>query len=247
MDFSIIVEHPDRQEIISRLISGEAPKIINQWLMLKYGADGQQHLHIPATTLKSYADSHVDLLDQLQRDIKEHRIAKTSSSASKLTKNSKTYQAIIEELADNELDIKKTIRGIVQVIRTRTEQVFDKIQQQEAGNVGGNKGDYALIKYFEILLNAVEKLDKISNNSVEKEVQHSYTIQYIDQNMSIFHDALRETLSELDYEVSLRIMNRLNEKIMAAKAPVPVTIASRKADFKSVESLEVPELPKGIL
>ena len=247
MDFNIIVEHPDRQEIISRLIGGEAPKIISQWLMLKYGGDGQRHLHIPATTLKSYVETHVDLLDQLQQDIKTHKLAKGNSSAATLTKKSKTYQGIIEELADNELDLKRTINGIVQVIRTRTEQVFDRIQQQEANNASSGKGDYALIKYFEILLNSVEKLDKISNNAVEKEVQHSYTVQYIDQNMSIFHEALRETLAELDYETSLRIMDRLNEKIMAAKAPTLLTIDARKADFKSVAAMTVPELPKGSL
>ena len=35
-DYSIILNHPLNQEIISKLITGTDPKEINQWLKLKY-------------------------------------------------------------------------------------------------------------------------------------------------------------------------------------------------------------------
>lgn len=246
MDFNLIVQHPDRHEIISRLIAGEDPKVISQWLQLKYGKDGEQHLHIPSTVMKSYMESHVDLLDQLQQDIKQHKLAKTSGAVATLTKNSKSYKSIIEELADKELDLKRMMTGLIEVIRSRTEQVFDKIQAFESEKQLNTKGDYALIKYFELLINAAEKLDKINNNATEKTVQHNYTVQYIDQNINVFHEAFRQTLMEsFDYEVVLKLMETFNNKVMTLKAPVS-SIETRKTDYETVSSMMVPELPQEI-
>lgn len=219
MEFNLIVDHPDRKEIISRLVGGEVPKSLAQWLKIKYNKDGEQHLHLSERLLQSYMEQHVDLLGQLQEDIKRHSDEKVSAKLAKLTKQNKTYQTIVAELGEQELDVKKTINQVVAIIRSRTEQVFDKIQQMEAEKGFTGKADYALIKYFEVLLNSVEKLDKITNGAKETHVENNYTIQYIDQNLAIFQEALKETLAEFDLEVSMRFMERFTHKLSHLKPP----------------------------
>ncbi len=240
MDFNLIVEHPDRKEIISRLVGGDLPKSVAQWLKIRYTDPEDRHLHISSTLLQQYIENHVDLLGQLQADIKKHNSLKVNDELSTLTKSNKTYKSVVAELADNELDVKKMINEIVMVIRTRTEQVFDKIQKAEDGKEYTGKGDYQLIKYFEVLLNAVEKLDKINNNAAETKIENSYTIKYIDQNVFIFQEALRETLAEFDLDVSMRFMERFVNKLTQLKPPDVASNQQRYNDSKALmESTKV--------
>ena len=39
VDFSKVLDHPDQDEIISKLMAGVTPKDINEWLKLKYAKD----------------------------------------------------------------------------------------------------------------------------------------------------------------------------------------------------------------
>lgn len=244
MDFSSILSHPDHEEIISKLVTGDTPKNINQWLRLKYPNKEQKHLHISAKALQDYADKHINLMDQVKNDLlAEKNNEKIDKKLADSLVNNKTYKQRLAELVDQEIDIKKTIAELVLMIRERVEQVFDIIQQDP----GKAKVDYVLIKWFELLLNAVEKFDKIHNNAPDQIIQHNITVQAVEQHTDLIKEAIRETLAQMDPESSLLFMEIFSRKLNSLKGPennVP-SMEQRMAEAKIIKEFDIPELPEG--
>ena len=130
---------------------------------------------------------------------------------------------------------------LVAAIEMRAEQIFDRIQLDPKSS----KGDMYLIQYFNLLISACEKLDKINNSSLAAtSVTNNntiYNVQYIDEQASIIYDAIRETLSEIDLDASFLFMEKVNDKLSKLKLKqkdefsyIPVDI--RDSEIKLLDS-----------
>lgn len=232
MDFSKILAHPDKDEIISKLVNGVKTKDVSDWLKLKYPNSNQAHLRLSGKMLKEFVDNNLDLYNTLKNDIADVKAGnKQDKKIAESLLNNKTYRERLNELADNDIDIKRVITEVVFLIRERIEQYFDKIQE----NPGNLKPDYGLIKWFEVLLNATEKFDKIINKAPDQVIQHNITMQAMDQHTAIFQDVIREVLAELDPEASFLFMDKMREKLSALAPPEldkPLTQEKRLAEAK---------------
>ena len=220
MDFSAILSHPDHQEIISKLVIGGNPKEVSQWLKIKYSDKDQKHLHLSSKLLQDYIDSHIDVANQFKQDQQALTSAVTTTPVkerklSAALQNNKAYQDRLIEYADKQIDIKKVIQNMVFIITDRVEQVFDSIQQ----NPASAKADYPLIKWFEVLINAVEKFDKIVNQAPDQIIQHNITVQQVDRHVFVIQDALRRTLSQIDPEAASLFMEIMNKEMSNLKEP----------------------------
>jgi len=219
-DFSKILEHPDCDEIISKLTHGVQPKDISDWLKIKYSEKEQTHLRLSTKILKDFLEGHLDLYKEIEQDI---LAAKTGQKIQKVVsaslKNNKMYQEriqeVAEELGNNEINIYKYLGEMCVIGRQRIEQVFDKIQQ----NPENFKPDYVLIKWMETIGNMFEKYDKMVNNRPDQIIQHNVTIQVMDQYVASMQDAVRETLAEIDPESAFLFIERFGEKIEGMDLP----------------------------
>lgn len=244
MDFSQIVDHPDHDEIISKIVTGVSPKDINQWLKVKYSNKDQKHLQLSVKLIQEFIDKHGDLEAQLKRDMLAVKTGDASLSEYKVSQsllNNKTYQERLIELADAEIDLKKMVAELVHTCRARMIQVFDKIQQNPA-SLG--KADYMLLKYFEVLFLAMEKFDKIVNNAPDQIIQHNVTMQAMEQHTAIFQEAIRETLAEIDSEAALLFMEIFAQKLHSLKMPVQnnPTIENRVTEAELLKESLIPIL-----
>lgn len=245
MDFALIVDHPDYEEIVTKIVSGVNVKDISQWLKVKYNDKEQRHLQLSATLLQDFVNKHVDLESQLRNDIlakKTGNLGLTDHKIANSLQNNKTYQERVLELASEEIDLKKLVAELVLTCKARMEQVFDRIQE----NPSNQKGDYVLIKYFETLFIAVEKFNKIVNDAPDQVIQHNITIQAIEQHTAIFQEAIRETLALIDAESALLFIEILTDKMRAMKAPIQVVapVEERTAEAKLLRESIVPMLEK---
>ena len=69
-DFSTILNHPDHEEILSKLFTGTLPKQVSQWLKQKYTKPEQKHLHITIKLLKDFVNSdYTDYYNKVSKDI----------------------------------------------------------------------------------------------------------------------------------------------------------------------------------
>ncbi len=235
-DFSLIVEHPKYQEIITKLLSGISPKEISNWLKLLYAKKEEAHLRLSIKILKSFAESeYCNLENQLIKDLT------TVESGGKIDKklaaslmNNKTYQERLAEVADKEIDIKQMLVGLIKVCQDRAEQVFDKIQD----NPGSFKGDYVFIKYMEQLFNSVEKFDKLVNRSPDQIIQHNLSIQTIDNYTQILQESIRDTLAEMSPELAGVFLDKLYSRMKDLNLPAPIISPTTDEKLKEVSILQ---------
>lgn len=209
VDFSKLLQHPDKDEIVSKLVTGVKPKDIGDWLKLKYPNKDQSHLRVAVSTLKSFVDNNLDLYNTIQNDIVGIKSGQTpQKEIAESLKNNKTYKERLNELADNEIDIKRVMVELVFFVRARIEQVWDKMQE----NPQNMKPDYALIKWYELLTNAAEKYEKIVNEAPDQVIQHDVNIQLIQQHTAILQDAVRATMAEVDPGMASLFLEKWNER-----------------------------------
>lgn len=204
-----ILDHPDKDEIISKLIIDKTPKEINEWLKAKYTTSAEAKYILPERALKTFKDEYLDIYKDIKEDILK---AKMDSEAELSIKNNRAYKQKLLQLVDKEIDIKQMLANMILAIETRAGEVFDSIQ--DTSNL---RGDRVLIEWFNTLGTMLEKYHKIVNGAPDQVVQHNVTLQVVDKHILMFHDALKEVLSKMDVQTSLYFMEVFNEKMSKLK------------------------------
>lgn len=216
-----ILEHPDKDEIIAKLVLDISPKDIHEWLASKYTNVSESKFVIAEKSVKTFKDNYLDVYSLIQEDITKTKQAVATSTEDQLelaVKNSSAYRSKMLELAGKEIDVRKMIAQLCVAIETRFGQVFDEVQE-DPRNIN-TKIDRVLIEYAEVLGGILEKYYKFTEGPTEAQfVQNNMTIQFMDQHILVFQEAIRETLSELDLESSMLFMERLYDKLAKLKAP----------------------------
>ena len=216
-----ILDHPDKDEIISKLVLGISPRDIYDWLKSKYTNVSEAKFVIAEKSIKSFQDNYLDIYSLIQEDLAKSKIALATSTEDDLQltdKNSPAYKTIMLKSAEEELDIRQTIKRMVVGLETRFAQVFDEIQE-DPRNIN-TRIDRLMIDYAEVLGNLLDKCHKFTETpAADQVIQHNVTLQVVDQHISVFHDVIKEVLSQMDLETSLYFMEVFNEKMAKLKAP----------------------------
>jgi len=218
-DFSQIVDHPDSQEIFSKLLSGSSPKDVSQWLKIKYDGKDQTHLRITQKLLKEFVDSqYTDVYQQFQHDLaqvsKSGKDLANSDLPSSLI-NNKTYMERLQETADKEFNILKTADDLMILMTQRLEQVFDAIQQDPT-QFRGDKVLQQYISSFSTLADMIEKFRAIGGGTTN---DANTTQQMLQEIVGMFTEVIRETFAEIDPDIAMLLMDNLNKKMSRFKPP----------------------------
>lgn len=222
-----ILEHPDKDEIISKLIMGKPAEEIYEWLKHKYTNVSENKFVIAEKSIKSFKDNYLDLYSIIQEDLVKTKSAianNTEDNVQLSIKNLPAYKDMLLQTANEELDIRRIIKKLCLAIETRVSQVFDEIQA-DPNNIN-TKVDRLLIDYAEVLGNILEKCYKFTESPTSQIVQNNVTLQFVDQHISVFHDVIKEVLSQMDLETSLYFMEIFNERMSKLKAPNKEIISS---------------------
>jgi hypothetical protein len=215
-----ILEHPDKDEIINKLLIGVSPQDINEWLAGKYTNVSEAKFVIAEKSLKSFQDNCLDIYNMLKADVSatQHALANgTQDSLQLAVQDNATYKSIMIEQATNELDIKKMLANAIGAIETRAAQIFDQIQADPS--IISTREERLLTEYFDRLGTMIEKYSKYVLGSPDQVVQHNHIVQHLDQHVSVIQEAIRETLAEMDLESSLRFMEIFPEKMNKLRLP----------------------------
>jgi hypothetical protein len=239
MDFSNILSHPDKDEVLSQLLTGIDPKDINQWLKLRYPEKDQKHLIISVKSLQDFSKSeYTKFYNQYTQEITTN-IQQGGTLDKKVANsllNNKTFKERLGEHALKEINVRERFLSIDLLIRDRIEQVFDKMQEDP----GGWRGDYILMKWIEQYLSMVEKYDKSQNNRPDQLIQHNYTVSYINQQTAAMQEAFKEVLAEVDPDLALMIIDKMSQKLSKIKPPPEAAVVSNNVDdrLSEVQNLE---------
>lgn len=215
-----ILEHPDKDEIIAKLVLDVSPKDINEWLASKYTNVSETKFVIAEKSIKVFKDNYLDIYSLIQEDMAKTKQAIATSTEEQLAlsvQNNSTYRSKMMELASKEIDIRTMAARLCAAIETRLSQVFDEIQENPRDI--NTKVDRLLIDYAEVFGNILEKYYKFTEAPAETFVQNNMTIQFMDQHVVVMQEAIRETLAEMDLESSMMFIERLQPKLARLKLP----------------------------
>lgn len=230
-----IIEHPDKDEIISKLLMGIDPSEINEWLKEKYKNVSESRFVIAKKTLKDFKDDWLDIVIYLQEDLKNTRDAVSSDVEGDLVlsiKNNSAYKSQLLKLAGKELDIKEMITNLCLVVEARLGQIFDSIQEDPA-NIN-TRTERVALEYMNTLGAVLEKYQKLTQEQPGMVVQNNLTIQVVDQHISVLHETIRDVLAQMDLESSMYFMEQITEKMNKLKPPSEQSIPS--ADVRLAET-----------
>ncbi len=229
-DFSIIANHPDCQEIISKLMSGSTPKAVAQWLKLKYPKPEQAHLRISQKLLKEFSNS--PLTDLYQQFKKDRAALVTGGNISAALANNKVYRERIQETVGKEIDIINLLTNLVTAAYQRMEQVFDVIQE----NPRNFKGDNYLLRYLAEISAAVERLEKLRLGMGDQLTQGDITMEAVEEHTAMLQETVREVLAEIDPDTAMLFMEKLHNKLARLKPPKPLTQDERLKEAQILEA-----------
>lgn len=217
MDFSLISDHPLKEQIIEKLITGVPAREVQDWLKLKYPDDNQKHLIVPYTVLEQFSQSqYIEIYNQFKKDLNTVQDKKNKPASLVGTKN---YKETLETIANKEMNILETLANLVKIAQVRLEQVFDKISQ----NPENTRNDKNLMGWVQTISTTVEKLERLRIQAIDPLTQHNVTMAMVDKHIAIFQDAIRETLNEIDPAASSIFWEKLNSKLNEIKVDKELT------------------------
>ncbi len=229
--YQIILEHPDKEEIINCLDIDISPKDVHEKLAARYAEINEKHLVISVNGLKKFKDEYLDFYTIIQKDLS---IVKNNDSTS-LATDSPTYKKLLQQAADQELDIRTMVKNLCIAIETRLGQVFDSIQEDPSNF--NPRIDRLMIEYANTLGNILEKYYKFTEAPEQTNIQYNTTIQIVDEQISVIQDTIREILNSFDMTTSLHFIELLNEKLNKLKPDSKSTTIDQGARFQEVKLL----------
>lgn len=215
-----IKNHCDKDEIISKLVIGVSPKDIADWLEAKYTSANDRKFLITEKNISAFKEEYLDIYNMIQEDLSKAKTALSTSTEQQLAlsvQNNPTYKNKMLELAGKELDIRQIVTNLAVAIESRLAQVFDEIQA-DPRNIN-TRIDRLLIDYAEALGNILEKYHKFTELPQAQVVNNNVTLQVVDQHITVFHDVIKDLLSNMDLNASLYFMEMFTEKMAKLKEP----------------------------
>ena len=227
-DFTKILDHPEKTQIISKLVSGENPKVVSAYLKDKYPKPDEVHLRIPATTLQEFLDTYADHHGYVKKIIQRDADSKIDKKIAESLMDTRAWRERIVDGVKKEISYIDKLDSVLTILETRSEQIFDMIQNDPENT----RTDYVFTKYMELLMLAIEKGDKIRNDRPDIRVEHTYTVQMVEQQSVAFQNAIRRMLERLGPEYGSLFMDLLKDELskMSVKDLPPQMVTPKEIE-----------------
>lgn len=214
-----ILEHPDREEVVSKLCIGVPPIDINQWLSAKY--PNEKKFVIGEASLKAFQTTYLDFYQDYLQDLSKTKTALANGESvddiELAIKKNPAYADALQNVANQNLDLESMISRLAINVETRISQIFDQIQSDP--NSINTKVERLFIEYSEMFGNVLDKYYKWKESQANQMMSASISNQVVDRHISVFQDVIKELLSQIDIDSSLLFLELFNDRISKLKMP----------------------------
>jgi hypothetical protein len=209
--FNKILSHPDKNTIVRMLTGGQGVRKVARYLQEKYPKDKRKHISVP--TLQAFRKEKLNLegevLETIKISMREKQHIKKSNSESAQIRKLPAYKEKIKEIIDYHVDIQNELKELMILVKARIEDLFNKAVN---GEITINE-EANLQRYFQIVTTTIERWAKYVEKIADKTVETNVNITVIEDQMSLMREAIRETIEEMDPEMAIKFLDRLNSKI----------------------------------
>ena len=205
-----VLRHPDKEDIIKKLLDGESVKEVERWLKSKHPKS--KRLQVSYMTLQKFRSEHLNLRGDILDDIKNRRseIEKDSKDAEvrSIVLSSSSYQQKIEEIASSELDVTKRLLEMDALITSRIEYYYNLLSQ------GGTiREDKIFLEYINTLKSLMQDWKKYIEGFADKKIEHNINLNVIDEQARIIREAVYEVLQDMQPELIPVFVDKMELKM----------------------------------
>jgi len=207
--------HPEREEIIKKLLNGESVKKVEAWLKRKHPR--KRRLQISYATLQKFRKEHLgvhgEVLDNLKTARKESDSDSDALNARSIISNSSAYQQKLDEIVSTELDANRKILEMLTLVSTRIEFYFNTLQT----NNGSLKEDKMLIDLLNTQRGLVQDWKKYVEGVADKTIDHNINITVVNEQVTVLKNIVFEVLQDLDPSLIPMFVEKVNSKLINTK------------------------------
>lgn len=207
---SKVLRHPDKEDIIARLISGDSVKEVDNWLKSKYPR--KKRLHISYMTLQKFRSENLNLRGEVLEDIKNKRSevdkASAAAEAKMIIESSSAYQEKISEIVSNEMDVTKRLLEMESLINSRIKYYYDLLN-----NGGSLREDKIFLEYISALKGIMQDWKKYIEGVADQKIEHNVSVSVINNHAEILKSAVLDVLNEMNPELVGVFIDRVSSRM----------------------------------
>lgn len=211
-----ILFHPDKEEIISKILNGESVKGIEAWL--KKTHPKKKRLWVSYATLQKFRKEQMNLDGQVLDDIKAARKEKENNSITKEAKaivaSSSAYQKKINEIASNELDANRKLVEMMALVGARIEYYFNLINSDDPNIKSGIKEDKMFMELINTQKGMFQDYKKFIDLAPDHRVEHNINITMVNEQITVLKNIVFEVLQGLNPELIPVFIERVNSRLL---------------------------------
>lgn len=206
-----ILKHPEKEEIIKRLLAGEPVKTIDTWLRKKYAK--RKRLQVSWVTLQKFRKEHLNLHGEVLEDIKSAKEAMEKEAIAyetkKIISESNAYQKAINQIAEKELNAANKLLEMDALINARLVYYFNLIENGGASI----KEDKLFLEYIREYRSILESWKKYIEGHADKKIEHNININVVNEQLNVLKGIIFEILKDMSPELVPVFVERLNAKM----------------------------------
>lgn len=205
-----IINHPDKDAIIEKMLEGESVRSIEAWLKEKYPKKKKYHISYP--TLQNFRQENLNIRGEVLEDIKEIKSAKDEEEKERLIeekiKKSSAYQDKLEEIVSHEIDVSRRLIEMEALVNSRLEYYFNLLS---AG--GSIREDKVFIEYINILRGLMNDWKKFIEGYSDNKVENNINVNIVMQQITIIKNVVSDVLKEMQPELIPLFIENVNQKL----------------------------------
>jgi hypothetical protein len=234
-----IAEHPDFDEIVSKLASDIDTQIIFEWLESRYVKSGDKGLIFHPRQLDTFKKEYLNFYNI----VRQHTLQVASSKGENATNvkidnmlsKNQAYRKKLEMIVDNKIDTNKLIAETNVRIEHLTGLIYDKLMEDPE-----NMLDPKLAKLW---LEAIDKqgtwIDRFDKKQAAEVVtvsNQNISIEIVEKYTSALRNAIVKILSRMDMESSMELISEINAEIAKVKPDEAMAAANVEYSLSEVKT-----------
>ena len=194
-----IMSHPDRNEIVLRMSTGDTPRKVELWLKNKYARN--KSLQLSFVSLQSYRKNYLNLygdaLKQIQEERKKLQVIKRKEQEQENVQKIETYQVgLANYVQESLIDYNREILGLIEECKEGVRSLKDLNASK-----GSHLNHQALATYIGRLQDIIQMHSKMVESQEKKQgnqLQEDYV--QLNKKMEILVEAVKEAFTQTNPE-----------------------------------------------
>lgn len=235
-----VLNHPDLNELIERLTSGESANLISDWLTKKYPdcpeyqitnntlADFRKdYLHIDRTAARllkreqkkkdmglPYTTDVNELIKNNQRPKKKERGLPEPIKVQNSLLKQPSYQEKLKEIMDTQLDAPRMLKEVLTLVQSRVEVYYNELAT--ASSVADTlRADRMFLEYLRLATDVFKDWKKFNDEWNKVPDEGNVDLNVVHEQVGMLRDAIMDVLQKQNPEFVLEVVDAINKRVAA--------------------------------